>query len=427
MGLGGNAYNRTPILLNHRSVRPMPDLPNTDHLGAVSDRAGDPAPLGAATAQLKRLTVMQLLPELESGGVERGTIEIAAALQAAGHRAIVVSGGGRMVAELEALGVQHITLPIGKKSLWTLRHVRTLRRLFVAQGVDIVHLRSRVPAWVGWLAWRRMDPATRPRLVTTVHGPYSTNAYSAVMLRGERVIAVSDMIVDYIHLNYPWVRPQRIHRIYRGVDPAAFPDGYQPGAAWLAQWRNEFPQLRNRWVLTLPGRITRWKGQLDLLEIVARLKAEGVPAHALIVGGTHPRKQRFLTEIEAEIAARGLSGEVTLAGQRSDLREIMAVSDVVLSLSTDPEAFGRVSLEALTLGRPVFGYAHGGVGEQLSAMYPAGAIRLRDIDAAVSRLRDWHAHGAPLVPSERPFTLRAMQDQTLSVYEELWRSPREAR
>jgi hypothetical protein len=277
MGLGGNAYNRTPILLNHRSVRPMPDLPNTDHLVAISDRAGGPASLGTAVECPKRLTVMQLVPELESGGVERGTIEIAVALKAAGHRPVVVSGGGRMVAELEALGVQHITLPIGKKSLWTLRLVRTLRRLFVAQGVDIVHLRSRVPAWVGWLAWRRMDPATRPRLVTTVHGPYSTNAYSAVMLRGERVIAVSDMIVDYIRQNYPWVEPQRIHRIYRGVDPAAFPEGYQPGSAWLAQWRTQFPQLRNRWVLTLPGRITRWKGQLDLLEIVARLKAEGVP------------------------------------------------------------------------------------------------------------------------------------------------------
>lgn len=398
----------------------MPDLPNTDQPAVASNLInGVPLPLGQ-----KRLTVMQLVPELESGGVERGTIEIAAALKAAGHRAIVVSGGGRMVAELASMDVLHITLPIGKKSLWTLRHVRTLRRLFVAQGVDIVHLRSRVPAWVGWLAWRQMDPATRPRLVTTVHGPYSTNAYSAVMLRGERVIAVSDMIVDYIRQNYPWVAPQRIHRIYRGVDPAVFPEGYQPDASWLASWHAQFPQLRNRWVLTLPGRITRWKGQLDLLDIVERLKAAGVPVHALIVGGAHPRKHRFLTEIRAQIAARGLVAEVTLVGQRSDLREIMAVSDVVLSLSTDPEAFGRVSLEALTLGRPVLGYAHGGVGEQLSAMYPSGAIPLGDIDGATATLMRWHADGAPAVPAERPFTLSAMQDQTLGVYEALWQSPR---
>lgn len=400
----------------------MPDLPNTDQPAVATNLTNGVAlPLGR-----KRLTVMQLVPELESGGVERGTIEIATALKAAGHRAIVVSGGGRMVSELESLDVLHIPLPIGKKSLWTLRHVRTLRRLFVAQGVDIVHLRSRVPAWVGWLAWRQMDPATRPRLVTTVHGPYSTNAYSAVMLRGERVIAVSDMIVDYIRQNYPWVDPRRIHRIYRGVDPATFPDGYQPDAAWLAQWYAQFPHARNRWILTLPGRITRWKGQLDLLAIVERLKAEGVPVHALIVGGAHPRKQRFLTEIRAEIEARGLASSVTLVGQRRDLREIMAVSDVVLSLSTDPEAFGRVSLEALTLGRPVLGYAHGGVGEQLSAMYPAGAIALGDIDAAVSTLGKWHARGAPAVLAERPFTLKAMQDQTLAVYEALWQSPRDA-
>lgn len=405
----------------------MSNLPNSDHRAQASVPADDRLPMGADARSAQRLTVMQLVPELESGGVERGTVEIAAALLAAGHRPIVVSGGGRMVAELEALGVQHLTLPIGKKSLWTLRHVRTLRRLYVAQGVDIVHLRSRVPAWVGWLAWRRMDPDTRPRLVTTVHGPYSTNAYSAVMLRGERVIAVSDMIVDYIRCHYPWVDRARVRRIYRGVDPDRFPAGYRPDPLWLADWQAAFPQIQNRWVLTLPGRITRWKGQLDLLNIVERLKASGVPVQALIVGGAHPRKRRFLGEIEAEIRQRGLAGDVTLVGQRSDLREIMAVSDVVLSLSTDPEAFGRVSLEALTLGRPVLGYAHGGVGEQLAAMYPAGAVPLGNLDAAVMTLSLWYRQGAPEVPPARPFTLKAMQDQTLAVYEELARSPRDVR
>jgi glycosyltransferase involved in cell wall biosynthesis len=140
------------------------------------------------------------------------------------------------------------------------------------------------------------------------------------------------------------------------------------------------------------------------------------------LGGTHPRKRRFLIEIEAEIAARGLGADVTLVGQRGDLREIMAVSDVVLSLSTDPEAFGRVSLEALTLGRPVLGYAHGGVGEKLSAMYPAGAIALGDMDAAVATLGNWYQNGAPVVPPERPFTLKAMKEQTLAIYHELART-----
>lgn len=372
----------------------------------------------------KSLTVMQLLPALESGGVERGTIEIAAALIAAGHKAIIVSGGGRMVAELEALGAEHITLPVGKKSLSSLRYIPILRRLMREKQVDVVHLRSRLPAWLGYLAWKKLDPATRPRLVTTVHGPYTPNFYSAVMLKGERIIAVSDMIVAYIRRHYPRVDPGKITRIYRGVDPLAFSPAYQPEPSWLARWQAAFPQVSGKWTITLPGRITRWKGQLDLLQIVARLKAEGIPVHALIVGGAHPRKQPFLQEIEAEISQRNLGDDVTLVGQRSDLKDIMAISDVVLSLSKDPEAFGRVSLEALSLGRPVLGYTHGGVGEQLAAMYPAGAIALGDIDAAVETLKRWYREGAPNVSSERPFTLAAMQAQTLAVYEVLWRSLR---
>ena len=381
-------------------------------------------PAANRPAERESLIVMQLLPALESGGVERGTIEIAAALIAAGHKAIVVSGGGRMVAELEALGAEHITLPIGKKSLTSLRYISVLRRLMQEKQVDILHLRSRLPAWLGYLAWKKLDPATRPRLVTTVHGPYTPNFYSAVMLKGERIIAVSDMIVAYIRRHYPWVDSNRVTRIYRGVDPVAFSPEYQPESSWLARWQAEFPQAVGKWTITLPGRITRWKGQLDLLDIVERLKTEDIPVHALIVGGAHPRKQQFLQEISAEISRRNLTDDVTMVGQRSDLKDIMAISDVVLSLSTEPEAFGRVSLEALSLGRPVLGYAHGGVGEQLAAMYPAGAIALGDIDAAVTTLSGWYRDGAPEVPSERPFTLATMQAQTLALYRDVYASPR---
>lgn len=382
-------------------------------------------PAADRPVERQSLIVMQLLPALESGGVERGTIEIAAALMAAGHKAIVVSGGGRMVAELEALGAEHITLPIGKKSLTSLRYIPILRRLMREKHVDIVHLRSRLPAWLGYLAWKKLDPATRPRLVTTVHGVYTPNFYSAVMLRGERIIAVSDTIIAYIRRHYPWVDPVKITRIYRGVDPVAFSPEYQPESSWLARWQTEFPQAIGKWTITLPGRITRLKGQLDLLQIVVRLRAEGIPVHALVVGGAHPRKQSFLQEIEAEILRRNLTEEVTLVGQRSDLKDIMAISDVVVSLSTEPESFGRVSLEALSLGRPVLGYAHGGVGEQLAAMYPAGAIALGDIDAAVVTLSRWYREGAPEVPSERPFTLATMQAQTLALYRDLQASPRQ--
>ncbi|MGD4883875.1 glycosyltransferase, partial [Xanthomonas citri pv. citri] len=140
---------------------------------------------------MHRLTVVQLLPALQSGGVERSTLEIAAALVRAGHRAVVVSAGGRLVQPLLDAGGEHLTLEIGRKSLLTLRHVAGLRRLFAELGADIVHARSRLPAWLGWYALRGMPEAARPRLVTTVHGLNSPSRYSAVMTYGERVICVS--------------------------------------------------------------------------------------------------------------------------------------------------------------------------------------------------------------------------------------------
>ena len=134
------------------------------------------------------LTVLQVLPSLEGGGVERGTLEVAAELVRRGHRSLVISSGGRLVAALEQEGSRHFSWPLGRKSLITLGYILPLRRFMAEQRVDIVHVRSRMPAWVVWLAWRGMDPASRPRLVTTVHGLYSVSRYSAVMTWGERVI-----------------------------------------------------------------------------------------------------------------------------------------------------------------------------------------------------------------------------------------------
>jgi len=142
--------------------------------------------------------VCQLLPALNGGGVEQGTLEVAAALVREGHRSLVISADGRLLPELLASGSEHITWPIGCKSPLTLRFIPRLRRLLATEGVDVLHARSRLPAWIAWLAWRRMDLATRPHFITTVHGLYSVNAYSAVMTKGERVIAVSGHARDYV-------------------------------------------------------------------------------------------------------------------------------------------------------------------------------------------------------------------------------------
>ncbi|HEY5719524.1 MAG TPA: glycosyltransferase, partial [Gammaproteobacteria bacterium] len=207
----------------------------------------------------RRLTVLQMLPALESGGVERGTLEVGRYLVEQGHRSLVISAGGRMVERLAAEGSEHLAWDVGRKHPWTLRWVPRLRRLLVQERVDILHLRSRLPAWVGYLAWRGMDPATRPRLVTTVHGFYTPGRYSSVMVHGERVIAVSEAVREYINGNYPGVDPARVRVIHRGIDPAAYPFGYVPPATWLAGWYESFPETAGKQLLTLPGRLTRLK------------------------------------------------------------------------------------------------------------------------------------------------------------------------
>ncbi|MHB1676695.1 MAG: glycosyltransferase family 4 protein [Sulfuriferula sp.] len=363
-------------------------------------------------------TVLQMLPALHAGGVERGTVEIARYLVQNKHRSLVMSGGGRMVEQLMAEGSSHFNWAVGKKSLLTLRLVPRLQRFLIEQRVDILHLRSRMPAWVGYLAWRGMDPRTRPKLVTSVHGAYSVNPYSAVMTRGERVIAVSETIRSYILANYPKLDPERIRLIHRGVDPLEFPSNFQPTDQWLAQWQQDYPQLTGKILITLPGRITRWKGQSDFIQLIARIKHAGFAVHGLMVGEVDPKKRHFQHELEAQIRSLNLSKDISLIGHRSDLKEIMSVSCLVLSLSQSPEAFGRIVPEALSLGIPVVGYNHGGVGEVLQALFPPGLVPVKDLEALEKAVLRCIA--APQnITNNQLFTLSNMQSRTDSVYQEL--------
>ncbi|MDD3448825.1 MAG: glycosyltransferase, partial [Gammaproteobacteria bacterium] len=315
-------------------------------------------------------------------------------------------------------GSRHLQWPIGHKSLRTLKLVRPLRRLLIREGVDILHVRSRLPAWIAWLAWRSMEPATRPRFITTVHGLYSVGRYSAIMTRGERVIAVSETVRDYILDNYPGMEPGRIRVIYRGVDPEDFPRGYQPGPAWCAAWREQYPRLAGKRILTLPGRLTRLKGHNDFIELVARLHEQGEPVHGLIVGGEDPRRHAYAEELQKNVHARGLDSHITFTGPRSDMSAIYAVADLVLSLSGKPESFGRTVLEALSLGVPVIGYDHGGVGEILRKIYPAGMVPVGDVDGLKDRVKTL-LESPGSIGGTGCFSLHRMLDATLQLYREV--------
>ncbi|WP_151814921.1 glycosyltransferase family 4 protein [Acinetobacter soli] len=364
------------------------------------------------------MKVMQLLPELNSGGVERGTLEIARALVKEGLQSVVVSNGGRLVAQLEAEGSTHLTLPIHKKSLSSLWQIRPLRRLIQTEQPDIVHVRSRVPAWLIHFALRGMPAHSRPHLVSTVHGFYSINRYSAIMTQAEKVIAVSDSVVDYITTHYPQCPPERIVRIYRGIDPKAFPHGYQPSAQWINQIYTLFPQLENKFLICLPGRITRLKGHETLIELMENLQAEYPDVHAIVVGGADPKKKAYLDELEATIRDRGLRDKITFVGHTSEIREWLAISDLVLSLSNQAETFGRTALEALSLGTPVVGWKRGGVAEILSSLYPQGLIEVDDRTALTDAIKRHLDQPQVIAPVDR-FRLDEMCGQTLALYREL--------
>lgn len=364
-----------------------------------------------------------MLPALESGGVERGTLEVAQCLIAHGHRALVMSSGGRLTASLQTLGAEHHTWPVGKKSFKTLFLVHRLRQFLIEQKIDIIHARSRVPAWIAWLAWRDMPPLTRPRFITTVHGLYGVNRYSRIMAQGERVIAVSATVRDYILNAWPDTLPWKISVIPRGVDAHAYPYGYQPDAAWKQRFSEEFPTASGKLLLTLPGRITRLKGHEDFIEIVRRLKKRGVPVYGVIAGGAASSKQRYLHKLRYRVRSMGLEHDIGFTGQRDDLKNILAISSLVLSLSTQPESFGRTTLEALKLGIPTAGYDHGGVGEVLRTVYPAGLLLHDQIDHTLIRIAELLQHPVP-VPAGDFYPLQSMLDQTLAVYEEAFRAPR---
>ena len=363
------------------------------------------------------LTVLQTLPALQTGGVERGTIDVAAELVRRGHRSLVMSAGGALTAELRAGGSSHYAWPIGKKSPFTLLLANRLRRFLQEEKVDILHARSRLPAWVSYLAWKNIPAENRPVFITSVHGPYRVGRYSAVITRGQKMIAISRYIHDYIMSNYPGVDPGKVSIIQRGVDPGRFPCGYRPAETWLERWRMDRPWLHDKALVTLPGRITRWKGHTDFIDVIGRLKQAGLHVHGLVAGGAEPRRERFLKELMRSVDKRGLGNDISFLGQRDDLREVLSVSDVVLSLANIPEAFGRTALEALSLGRPVVGYAHGGVEEVLEEMQPDGLVEPGNTAAATGKVLDF-LKVRPHIAPNRTFTLERMLDKTLALYEE---------
>ena len=368
---------------------------------------------------------MQVLPSLETGGVERGTIDIAGAIKAAGWRPLVASSGGSMVHELERTGAKHIELPLHSKNPYVIRrNISRLKELIAAEGVDLLHARSRAPAHSAIVAARQSNI----RFVTTFHATYNFSTppkrwYNSVMAKGERVIAISNALKDHITGNYE-VNPSRIRVIHRGVDLERF-DPLKVSAERVIQLSQQWRLPDGVPVVLLPGRLTGWKGQSILIEALARLGHKQI--RCLLVGSDQGRTgyRRSLEELSRRLDVESV---VHIVGDCRDMPAAYMLADVVVSASTDPEGFGRVMVEAQAMGRPIIASDHGASREIVRHgttgwLFPPGDVRvLSERIAHVIRLDEEHRHriaDEAIRNAQENFSKDKMCAETLGVYREI--------
>ncbi|HEY6441391.1 MAG TPA: glycosyltransferase family 4 protein [Acetobacteraceae bacterium] len=371
------------------------------------------------------IAVLQVLPSLVTGGVERGTIEMTQAIADAGWTALVASAGGRLVPVVERAGGRHIALPLASRNpfgVW--RNAQRLAGLVRAEQVAIVHARSRAPAWSASLACKR----TGAHFVTTYHGTYNEDLpfkrrYNSVMAHGERVIAASRFIADLIHRQHD-TDPSRIRIIPRGVDPAVFDPDAVAGhrvARLALEWR--LPHGAS--VVLLPGRLTSWKGQTVLIEALARLSGRNV---CCVLVGSDQGRRRYSAGLIRQAEALGVADRVRLVGECQDMPAALLLADVVVHASTQPEAFGRVVIEAQAMRRPVVASDLGAPIETVEHGVTGWRTPPGDIGALAAAIE----MALALPPEERQalgcraraavlrgYTVGAMQAATLGVYREL--------
>ncbi len=337
------------------------DTPSQETVNSPTSNP-DNIPGEHSTIQVARnATVLQVLPAMgTSGGVERGTVEIAHAIQQAGGRAIVVSAGGDRLHELQRVGAEHITLPVHSKNPLTMyNNIDRLCEIILRENVDIIHARSRAPAWSAWYASKR----TKIPFVTTFHGKYGHSNpfkrfYNSIMTRGERVIAISAHIAGHMR-RYYGVPTDRIRIIHRGVDLTKF-DTSSVNAHRVITLANSWRVTEGYPLIMLPGRLSRWKGQTVFIEAISKLGTHDI--RCLVVGGDQGRLE-YRKELEDLITRHDLGGVVRLVDDCRDMPAAYMLSDVVISASTDPEPFGRVAIEAQAMGRPIIATDHGGARE----------------------------------------------------------------
>jgi glycosyltransferase involved in cell wall biosynthesis len=359
--------------------------------------------------------IVQLLPALNEGGIERGTVELNREFVARGVESNVISAGGRLVSQIEKNGGRHITLGVRSKNPLSVPfRVLQLRRTLRALQPSIVHARSRVPAWLSVFANRSL----RLPFVTTVHGLNSVNAYSRVMTSGERVICVSEVVAAYIQEHYQ-TPPESVRVIQRGVDLQAF-DPARVDMNFVHDFCARH-KLAGRKIVLSVGRVTWLKDYESFIDAIGIVRQSRSDVVGVIVGGVAPDKKRYFEELKARVASRGLNQHMVFAGSQSQMPEIYSLADVLVNASLKMGNVGRTVAEGLAMNTPVLATTEKGLNNLVRDGVNGFIINTRDAaDLAGKMARALELSRADIrstVPHE--FTLDAMVENTLAVYGEV--------
>lgn len=361
------------------------------------------------------MKVLQILPSLELGGVERGVIDLVRGMKRLGEESVVISSGGSLVKELQKMGVPHYSLPVHEKSPSSLTLISQIADIIRRENVDIVHARSRVPAWLAYFAARQTGAA----FVTTCHGYYSTHFLSRVMGWGRRVIVISRVIARHMMDDFK-VLPEKIRLIHRGVDLSQFEASQAKPTSAMHDSARPFRVINI-------GRLSPIKGQLEFLHAIHHLRSRVPNLRVQIVGSEDRKKTKYTAELLETIERLGLASCVEMLGTRRDIPELLAQSDLLVLSTLVPEAFGRVLVEAGAMGKPVIATRLGGVldildHEENGLMVTPGDVReMADAMHRIYLKPEEAAHfSARLQEKVRAqFSLDLMVKKTLEVYEEV--------
>lgn len=360
--------------------------------------------------------IVQILPALNEGGVERGTVELNREFVRRGHRSTVISAGGKLAEKIAACGGEHIPLEMKSKNpLTAVSRAAKLRDLLNELQPSIVHYRSRVPGWLFILANRTL----KLPFVSTVHGFNSVSLYSRVMTFGGRVICPGSGVVEYIRKNYK-VPDKKIRLIPRGIDPDLF-DHHKLDMNFIAEFEERYG-LRDAFVVLAVGRVTQLKGYDVLIRAVAKAKEKLLNIKCVIVGGVDSSRAGYAESLRKLIRELGVEDQVAFAGGQTRIAEIYACADVLTSSNeSKPEAFGRTMAEALAMDCPVIASRFGGAldivrdGQNGFLYAPGDSDKLAELLLKIPVTKFICLREDALAR----FGLDQMVDKTLAVYEEV--------